>query len=252
MNKIEVKVLNPEIISNIEQMMVCSARLTQRGHTIKNMSDFMNLYNKPYKDETVDMMNKLSHSTIKRFGVINVVVVGASRRFLAQITRAQVGVTFTSASLQYSNYGNESDFCVPYNILEKGSTAINEYLNQCKQSMTKYLELNQSGIDNDSCGYVAPQGLRNVLIISANVVAWQHMISQRTCKRNTKETQYVMLKIWEELYKLNPILFSSSTTGPECCKLGCLEGKFSCKKPICKFSTPTDILKLEFPLFYKE
>ena len=33
------------------------------------------------------------------------------------------------------------------------------------------------GIDHDSAGYVTPQGLRNVLIISATPYQWKHMIS---------------------------------------------------------------------------
>ena len=44
-------------------------------------------------------------------------VVGASRRFLAQITRHQNEVKFMSASLQYSNYTGQADFAVPYEIL---------------------------------------------------------------------------------------------------------------------------------------
>lgn len=46
MKSIEVAVLNPEVIPSAEKMMVCAARLTQRGHKIKSLDDFMALYNK--------------------------------------------------------------------------------------------------------------------------------------------------------------------------------------------------------------
>lgn len=251
MKNIEIKILNPEVIKESEKMMVCAARLTQRGHNIKNMNDFMELYNKEYKDSTVKNMCKLPHPTIQKFGVINLVVVGASRRFLAQITRHQNEVKFMSASLQYSDYSDEADFVIPYEILNKSQNEIFHYLESCKDSMRIYKNLIKSGIDNDSAGYVAPQGLKNILIISATPFQLKHMISQRTCKRNTKETQYVMLKIWEELYKLNPNLFNQSTTGPKCMNKNCLEGKMSCGKVINKDLTPGDILKEEFPLLYK-
>lgn len=247
MKQIEVKVLNPEAVQEASKMMVCSARLTQSGHKIKNMDDFVELYNKPYKEETKEIMSNLSHNTIKRFSTINVVITGASRRFLAQITRHQVGITFMSASLQYSDYSGEADFCVPYSILEKGEPYIKQYLNSCKMSMDIYKATVSDGIDNDAAGYMAPQGLRNVLIISANPLAWMQMISTRVCRRNTKETQYVMLKIWEELYKLDPILFSCKNCGPRCCN----EGKFSCGKP-CNKLTPTEILKEDFKLLYED
>ena len=62
-------------------------------------------------------MGALPHPTIQKFAVITVAIVGASRRFLAQITRHQNEVKFMSASLQYSNYTGQADFAVPYSIM---------------------------------------------------------------------------------------------------------------------------------------
>lgn len=251
MRKIEVKVLNPEAVKTASDMCVCAARLTQRGHRMKSIDDFMDLYNKPYKDETLKTMTHLPHPTIQKFAVINVVIVGASRRFLQQITRHQNETKFMSASLQYSNYSDDSDFVVPYSIIEQGQNAERRYLENCRIMMNEYKLFNDQGIDNDACGYMAPQGLRNVLIMSCTPYQWKHIIGQRTCRRNTLETQYVMLKIWEELYKLDPIFFAPDTTGPFCQRGTCKEGKMSCGKPIDKAMTPTDILHTDFPLLYE-
>lgn len=245
MKKIEVKVLNPGVAKEAEKMMVCAARLTQRGHKIKNLDDFMALYNQEYKPETAEAMSRLPHPTIQKFGVINVVVVGASRRFLAQITRHQNEVKFMSASLQYSDYSGEADFAIPYALLERGENDIAEYLEVQRRAMATYKDAVEAGVDNDSAGYMAPQGLRNILIISATPYQWKHMINQRTCRRNTPETRYVMLKIWEELYALAPSLFSC---GPFCMKDGCKEGKMACGAPLATGMTATDIIKADFPL----
>lgn len=247
MKKIEVKVLNPEAALNAEKMMVCAARLTQRGHQIKSMADFTDLYDRAYKTETATAMAKLPHPTIQKFGVINVAVVGASRRFLAQITRHQNEVKFMSASLQYSDYSGEADFVVPYAILAKGELAITDYLKTCRETMRAYDNAVDAGIDNDAAGYMAPQGLRNILIISATPYQWKHMISQRTCRRNTDETRYVMLKIWELFKAGMPSLFSG--TGPFCVQGPCPEGKMTCGNPIWRTRTkPTEILADDFPL----
>lgn len=248
MKKIEIKVLNPEVVVEAEKMMVCAARLTQRGHKIKNLGDFMALYNQDYKEETAAAMAKLPHPTTQKLGAINVVVVGASRRFLAQITRHQNEVKFMSASLQYSDYSGEADFVVPYGLLKFDDIYRQDYLNTCKRSMAGYKAAVSWGVDNDSAGYMAPQGLRNVLIISATPYQWKHMISQRVCRRNTPETRYVMLRIWETLYGLSPILFSRETTGPFCMKDGCKEGKMACGSPIRPEATPAEIIKTDFPL----
>lgn len=247
MRKINVKILNPNSITDSIKMMVATARLTQRGHQISTLQDFEHLYNTSYLQDTVKYLTNLPHPTIQKFGVINIVVVGASRRFLAQITRHQNEVKFMSASLQYSNYSDDNDFVIPYNILKLGKQYEQNYIDFCKSIMNKYKEFNEQGLDNDSCGYIAPQSLRNILIISATPYQWKHMISQRTCKRNTDETRYVMLLIWKQLYELSPEFFSNKTTGPSCCK----EGKMSCNKPYDKNITPDDILKQEFSLCYE-
>lgn len=245
MNKIEVKVLNPEAIPQAEKMMVCAARLTQSGHKIKSLADFMELYEKPYNEKTVARMTNLPHPTIQKFAAINVVVVGASRRFLAQVTRHQNEVKFMSASLQYSDYSGEAAFAVPYEVMERGEEET--FLESCQVCMNNYASAVEQGLDNDAAGYMAPQVLRNVLIISATPYQWRHMIGQRTCRRNTSETRIVFLKIWEELFKVNPTFFARTTTGPFCMRDTCQERKMSCGD-IMPLLGPAELLALDYPL----
>ena len=245
MKKIEISILNPEEVKKAEQMMVFCARLTQRGHNIKDMNDLEVLLKKDYKESTAKTMTKLPHATIQKFGVINIAVVGASRRFLAQITRHQNEVKFMSASLQYSDYSASMDFCVPYEMIEAGKES--DYLMYCKTAMDGYKSFSAT-TGNDPAGYVAPQGLRNILIISATPFQLKHMISQRICRRNTTETKYVMLKIWEALQELSPIMFDIDTTGAGCQKGKCQEGKLCCGRVLGKKRGPKEILAEDFPL----
>lgn len=245
MNKIEIKVLNPEAVIEAEKMAALGARLTQSGHKIHNMEDLIALYEKPASDKFLRSLSSLPHPTLQKFTVINVAVVGASRRFLAQITRHQNEVKFMSASLQYSDYSGEADFVVPNDMLGKPNTT-ETYLEACHVIMGLYKGMVANGLDNDAAGYLAPQGLRNVLLISATPFQWKHMISQRTCRRNTAETRYVMLTIWDELWHLCPSLFSDC--GPFCMNGACQEGKMSCGCPIDKEYLPEGILQKDFPL----
>ena len=242
MDKIEVTILNPPAISEAEQTMVCAARLTQKGHTIQNMADFMELYNKDYTEATVKNMVALPHPAIQKFALINVVIVGASRRFLAQITRHQNEVKFMSASLQYSNYSSSARYVIPYDIL--GTEKESGYLAQCEASMQKYMDLVTAGVNNDDAGYIVPHGLRNIILISATPYQWKHMIHQRICRRNTPETRYVMLLILRALYRENKALFSDC--GAFCMQGNCKEGKMSCGRSI-TLKTPDGILAEDFP-----
>lgn len=249
MNNIEVAILNPESIYEAEKMMAFTARLTQRGHAIQTMENLKELYNRPHTDQLVESLTALPHPTIQKFGVINVAVVGASRRFLAQITRHQNEVKFMSASLQYSDYSDNNGFCVPYEIIEAGADAVEEYLDECARAMRTYKDAAEV-VGNDAAGYLAPQGLRNILIISATPYQWIHMIRQRSCRRNTKETRYVMTLIWKALYDICPAWFSSC--GPFCSRGKCEEGKMCCGKVMRKDITPNEVLKEDFSLIWSD
>lgn len=245
MKNIEVKILNPDIITDTYKMMAAGARLTQHSHDIKNLADFEEIYRSNISDNLISKLNNLPHPTLLHFTKINVVVVGASRRFLAQITRHQENVKFMSGSLQYSNFTDNNGFVIPYDILDTEYEAM--YEEQCKNAMQLYGDLQADNIiSNDAAGYVAPQSLRNVLMISATPFQWKHMISQRTCKRNTLETRYVMLLIWNELYKLAPNIFTPKTAGPFCQRGPCQEGAMSCKNALNIFDTPDKILEHDF------
>lgn len=110
--------------------MVFAARLTQRGHRIASMADLERLYEQPYSDTALKTIAALPHPTVQKFAVITAAIVGASRRFLAQITRHQNEVKFMSASLQYSDYFGRAEFAMPYEIM----TAREEIREKCPYS----------------------------------------------------------------------------------------------------------------------
>ncbi|WP_242957949.1 FAD-dependent thymidylate synthase [Lachnoclostridium sp. An118] len=211
------------------------------------MEDLVRLYNRSFTNDTVRNMGSLPHPTIQKFTVITVAVVGASRRFLSQITRHQNEVKFTSASLQYSNYSGEAGFVKPYEILTAPPAIQKLYERSCLSDMDCYEQLCKAGISHDSAGYVTPQGLRNILIISATPFEWKHIIGQRSCRRNTDEMRIVILNIWQDLYNLSPTLFLPEQTGPFCQREKCLEGKLSCGVPISKSLKPAEISLLDYP-----
>ena len=263
MDKIEVDIWRPDEYKS-RALMVGAARLTQRAEKISSMSDLKKLLSKDVKPGTVAAMAQLPHNNIRCFGTITMLVVGASRRFLAQITRRRIGVTFCSGSLQYSDWGDEHDFVVPYEVLKKdferyGYADLEQgyhtknFLRTCEASMTDYKKIVAQGLNNDTAGYVAPQALRNILIIDATPQAWIEMIKQRICKRNTDETRYVLLKCWEKLFALDPIMFSASVVMPACYStMICPEHGMSCgsqyRRSDTENGTPTEVLAKEFPV----
>lgn len=245
MNNIQVRILaeTPDALGT--QLFL--ARLTQRGHKIKSAEDLVDLHQKsieeaPVKRSLMRDISELPHGTIKRFTPVTVAIVGASRRFLAQARTHQVGMNYVSASLQYSDYSGTGEFVVPYPIIERDyqserdgepPRATGYYLDSCRRSLEAY-NMIASDIDNDSAGYAMPQGLRNILIMQGNAEAWQHFIRLRACNRNTPETQYVALRIWEALQKFTAdgeIVYNKYSCCPPCpysTGVRCPEGKMAC------------------------
>ena len=263
MRNIEVKVIAEH--GGPGEMMSFLARLTQRGANIQSMSDLESLMAKPSSTKLIESMVALeNHHTIRRFTPITVAIVGASRRFLAQIRTHSVGLNFVSASLQYSDYTGKAKFVVPYSLLEASHNGervgiwdpVEYYLDGCEEAMDRYKRISKA-TDNDTAGYAAPQGLRNILIIQGNHDAWLHMIKLRSCNRNTTETQYVIMRIWEELLKTQdgPEMFKWA--GPDCMYGACKEGKMCCGAPLKASrlereypddSIPRAIIKQKWPL----
>jgi len=275
LDKIEVQVLNTETITTAEDMLALGARITQHSHEIKCMADLIELLHRPCTAKFVGNVSALPHPSLQKLGKVTIAVVGASRRFLGQIRTHQFGVTFVSGSLQYSDYSDDAAFCVPYTItkldhdkpIDTGYGPApdyrrHEYLKSCHDALDNYrMAIERGGLDHDAAGYMMPQGMRNVLLISAEPFEFKHMISQRICNRNTPETQFVMLRIWEELITLSPMF---DECGPFCMQPGgCLEGKMSCGHPLYNSTTdsyraehqcsvPTAILDTHFPLIWKK
>lgn len=236
MNKIEVAVIDTS--GNAGEMMAFLARLTQRGHNIKCMDNLLELMGKGASKPLIGAMANLPHGTIKRFCPITIAIVGASRRFLAQARTHQIGVNYVSASLQYSDYSGEADFVVPYSLMEADNKFKDEYkkhfytpseyyLKTCREAMDAYT-LIADETDNDTAGYAAPQGLRNILIMQGNHQSWDYFIRTRGCNRNTVETQYVTMRIWEELLKTEFGEEFFGNSGADCMPGACREGKMCC------------------------
>lgn len=252
MDKIQVSILH-ESHTEPGGMMMFLARLTQRGHAVTNMEDLLELYVASVngRNKRIAEVASLPHGTIKRFTPITIAIVGASRRFLAQARTHQVGMTYVSGSLQYSDYSNKAEFTVPYELLDKPEQ-MRQYLSTCHFSMGMYECFTKSGISNDTAGYMAPQGLRNILIMQGNHEAWTHFIRMRSCKRNTTETRIVATKIWDVL--LNESADGAEMfkyAGPDCVYGMCREGKMTCGIPL-GLDTPTEIIAKEWPLLTKE
>jgi thymidylate synthase (FAD) len=247
MKNIEIGIINYDVSNMTRVMMGVAARLTQKGHDIHSIADLGKLVNPPPSDKMIETLCELPHPTLQKFDLLQIAFVGVSRRFLAQITRHQ-DIKFMSSSMHYGDHSDAS-FVTPYEIIEmEGTEVAQDYAAANRIALGKYQEAVKK-IGTDAAGYLLPNSTRVTLLAAASPFEWKHIINQRVCNRNCKEIQYVMLKVWEALYTVDPVLYGN-TCAPDCWQGCCREGKMRCEHktfwPAFDLN-PTAIIAAKFP-----
>lgn len=224
MNKIEVKILD----SNLNGMPRFLARLTQRGHLINSMKDVISLYDDSIKSPPGKYLMTLPHTTIKRMNYITVAVSGLSTKCVSQLRTHAKRLTFISTSTQYSSFDNRDDnYVIPEEYLTEEQ--ITQMQNALSSVQNTYNDMIKNGVDKDLAGYLLPQSLRKVVIMSGNLADWEYVLSLRMCHRNSIETQHVCKLIYKEIYKNYGAEYCVNML-PACVHDKCHEGKFCCGK----------------------
>lgn len=212
-----VLLLNPEEAKKVDQLATFSARLCMTTLVNHDFESLEQMANKPAAENLVHKCIESDHAQLFRLNMIQVLVVGCSRRFLAQITRHKVGVEFVSTSLHFSEW-TDPDFI---NVPEFAQGYLKELY---KTQNEKY--------GRDIAGYVVPQGQLGTLLISATPWEWRHIFQKRTCNRSTKETQLILEGIRELLSPYSEVFNCGPRCTYDCCKEmnPCSEGCYDKEK----------------------
>jgi thymidylate synthase (FAD) len=85
------------------------------------------------------------------------------------------------------------------------------------------------GVPAEDARYLIPQGVTCSLLMTMNARELLHFFSLRCCNRAQWEIREMAWQMLKTCRKIAPTMFGSS--GPECVRGKCPEGKRSCKKP---------------------
>ena len=178
----------------------------------------------------LDNLVSYGHTSLLEPMHFGLIIHGASRVFLSQITRHRM-VTFVSQSQQY-----QDQHCFPYlelpdleNLPQDIQLAYHDFM---RTSERLYNVLKAAGVPRDQARYVIPNAVRNDLFMYANAREFVEVIfPQRICRRNTLETRYIMSKILKLFFE-NGYDYLFKHTGPACITRGkCDQGKMACGRP---------------------
>lgn len=237
MDKINITLMQKPSVDPV-RFIATSTRLNFKEND--NFFNNMNFSEHDTKDlNIIKNLIRARHSPLEHCSY-SILVSGASRAFLAQITRSRT-FSYSSQSQHYTSF-KQANFVVPIEIYEacerlNSVDPLKDFYNTCNQSHQVYLDMQKYGLKHDCTRSVTPQAMRNSLLITGNIRAWLHLIGLRICLRNTAEIRYIAYKIRELLAQTCPDIFNQS--GPNCfCFGNCSEGKLTCGKPWKAFEDP--------------
>lgn len=172
----------------------------------------------------LEAIQTMGHTSLLEHVSFGMVITGASRVFLAQITRHRVA-SYMSQSQQYQDH-DDFPYVTPASLV--GDSAYTSFMHTANEVYKSLKAI----VGKDDARYVLPGAARNDLFITMNARELAHAVfPQRLCKRNTPEPLHVvklMLKAlvdsgYGELFK---------GCGPACVSHGkCDQGKMACGKP---------------------
>lgn len=225
MNKIKVTLLNQS--NNLSDEYLSNLTKLTYSEKLNGNEDISTQLLNTEKANTsiIDNVVKFNHTSILEHANYTFLIEGASRSFLAQITRHRL-FSFTSGSQHYIDYSRIGDYVIPIEIMDD-EVALKEYKAAIEDSMNSYKRLIDSGVDHSVARQVLPNAMRNNLLVTGNLRQFCNFLNLRLCGRNTSEIHYVAYLMYKELLKLNPTIMNQ--VGPDCVQRGhCTQGHKAC------------------------
>jgi len=193
------------------------------------MADLTLLVDKPEKEVSAKLLHflfKAEHDSVLEHAVISFMIQGASRSWLAQITRHRMASP-TSSSQHYQDYGGYP-FVVHSDLID--DVLNSEQINLAFQtSILRYAILQQQGVPKEEARQVLPNAMAVNFKWTINARSLYNFMRLRMCLRNVTEIRifcdkvFFLVKQWWPEY--------AEILGPPCYTDGkCNQGKMTCGK----------------------
>ena len=189
------------------------------------MADLTIIENESIKEVSTKLLRFLftaEHDSVLEHAVISFMIHGASRSWLAQITRHRMA-SMTSSSQHYQDY-RDYPFVVHEDMVNK-EQARKAFID----SLTRYTILQQQGIPKEEARQVLPNAMAVNFKWTINARSLYNFMRLRMCLRNTTEIRIFCDKIFPLVQQWWPEY--AAILGPPCYTNGkCNQGFMTCGK----------------------
>ncbi len=152
---------------------------------------------------------KRGHTSVLEHVSLSVAFI-ADVGFYKDLTRHRAGTAFSIESTRWCRYGNgkhgdELYFMSPVHI--KGENAINSYLSTMQSIEDSYLQMSKENSPVDAIRMLLPHSTKAMIIMTANLRAWRHILKIRTEKAVHPCISGLLTCLLEEFKQKIPVIF---------------------------------------------
>ena len=152
---------------------------------------------------------------------------GISRALSHQLVRHRIA-SFNQQSQRYVRFTENYEYVIPDSI-KNNKKFSDKFNNIVSDTHEFYEEMINDGIEAEDARYILPNASETKMIVTMNARELMHFFTVRCCNRAQTEIRELATVMLKEVKKVAPSVFENS--GPNCLRMPCPEGKYSCGKP---------------------
>src|SRR5665811_1121090 len=207
-----------------EKLVAIAARLCYSPVGVEDLDEKTDLES---AQKLVRFVIKSGHLSTTEHVCFTFAVEGISRVLSHQLVRHRMA-SFNQQSQRYVKFKENYEYIVPDSI--KQNEKINEKYNNFISDIHKfYEEMIESGIEAEDARYILPNSSETKMIITMNARELLHFFTLRCCNRAQTEIRDLSTLMLKNVKKAAPAVFEKA--GPNCLRVSCPEGKYSCGNP---------------------
>lgn len=189
-------------------------------NTMKNISILASDKDNQVSAKTLKFLFQAEHSSTVEHAVISFRILGASRSWLAQITRHRMG-SFTSSSQHYQEYDGYPNILHSYMVNDKRVRDVLRSIDIC------YKDLIYNDVPKEEARQILPNAKAVNLMWTVNARSLHNFMRLRMCLRNVTEMRVFCNKILSLVEQWWPEF--AEILGPPCYTDGkCNQGNMTC------------------------
>lgn len=166
------------------------------------------------------------HSTVEHI-YFSFGIEGISRALSHQLVRHRIA-SFNQQSQRYVKFIENYEYLMPDSI-KNNKKFSDKFSNLVSDTHKLYENMIKEGIEAEDARYILPNASETKMIVTMNARELMHFFTVRCCNRAQAEIRELATIMLKEVKKAAPAVFENS--GPNCLRMPCPEGKYSCGKP---------------------